>query len=230
MLDEISASAYAELPRSSRAAPILRASLATTAVGSIKVSHTPIALRIAVTCADRPLRRHDLAAEVWRIKEPLKLPPVLSPEEVKRVLTMATSLKARAMLTLACGCGLRAGEVVRLRAGDIDREQVIIRIGQSKGRKDRHVMLPAEVLDLLRQWWKARPTEHDAGVAPHAIGRETGLPFADTRRDRLGHAVAVGCGGCLCVPGRVDDGAPTHRRPMNGKMSRPRAHSTLPVG
>src|ERR1700726_3040515 len=111
------------------------------------------------------LRRHDLAAEVWHIKEPQKLPPVLSPEEVKRILAMATSLKARAMLTLAYGCGLRAGEVVRLRASDIDSEQMIIRIVQSKGRKDRHVMLPAEVLELLRQWWKARSTEQDAGVA-----------------------------------------------------------------
>ena len=81
------------------------------------------------------LRRHDLAAEVWHIKEPQKLPPVLSPQEVKRVLIMATSLQARAMLTLAYGCGLRAGEVVRLRAGDIDSEQMIIRIVQSKGLK-----------------------------------------------------------------------------------------------
>jgi integrase/recombinase XerD len=111
------------------------------------------------------LRRHDLAAEVWHLKEPQKLPPVLSGEEVKRALTMATSLKARAMLTLAYGCGLRASEVVRLRAGDIDSEQMIIRIVQSKGRKDRHVMLPAEVLDLLRQWWKVRPSGHDAGLA-----------------------------------------------------------------
>jgi integrase len=104
------------------------------------------------------LRRHDLAAEIWHIiKEPQKLPPVLSPEEVKRVLTMATSLKARAMLTLAYGCGLRAGEVMRLRACDIDSEQMIIRIVQSKGRKDRNVMLPPEILDLLRQWWKAHP-------------------------------------------------------------------------
>ena len=79
---------------------------------------------------------------------------------------MATSLKARAMLTLSYGCGLRASEVARLRAGDIDSEQMIIRIVQSKGRKDRHVMLPAEILDLLRQWWKARPTKRDAGVAP----------------------------------------------------------------
>ena len=89
------------------------------------------------------LRRHDLAAEIWHMKEPQKLPPVLSPEEVKRVLTMATSLKARAMLTLAYGCGLRASEVVRLRASDIDSEQMIIRVVQAKGRKDRNVMLPA---------------------------------------------------------------------------------------
>ena len=111
------------------------------------------------------LRRHDLAAEIWHMKEPQKLPPVLSPEEVKRVLTMATSLKARAMLSLAYGCGLRASEVARLRACDIDSEQMIIRVVQSKGRKDRNVMLPAEILDLLRQWWKARPTRRDAGVA-----------------------------------------------------------------
>jgi integrase/recombinase XerD len=112
------------------------------------------------------LRRHDLAAEIWHLKEPQKLPPVLSPEEVKRVLAMATSLKACAMLTLAYGCGLRASEVVRLRACDIDSEQMIIRIVQSKGRKDRNVMLPPEILDLLRQWWKRRPTKRDAGVAP----------------------------------------------------------------
>jgi site-specific recombinase XerD len=43
---------------------------------------------------------------------------------------------------------------------------MIIRIVQSKGRKDRHVMLPDEVVDLLRQWWKARPTASDAGIAP----------------------------------------------------------------
>src|SRR4249919_740051 len=131
------------------------------------------------------LRRHDLAAEVWHIKEPQKLPPVLSPEEVMRILAMATSLKARAMLTLAYGCGLRAGEVVRLRAGNIDSEQMIIRIVQSKGRKDRHVMLPAEVLDLLRQWWKARPNASNNGVAPEQRWLFPG------RNDRLGLPVTT---------------------------------------
>ena len=144
------------------------------------------------------LRRHDLAAEVWHIKEPQKLPPVLSPEEVKRVLTMAPSLKARAMLTLAYGCGLRASEVVRLRAGDIDSEQMIIRIVQSKGRKDRHVMLPAEVLDLLRQWWKARPTEEDAGVAPEQRwlfpGRSDHQPLTTRQFSRLFKEAAKAAG------------------------------------
>ena len=144
------------------------------------------------------LRRHDLAAEVWHIKEPERLPPVLSPEEIKRVLTMATSLKARAMLTLAYGCGLRAGEVVRLRAGDIDSEQKIIRIVQSKGRKDRHVMLPAEVLKLLRQWWKVRPTASNNGVAPEQRwlfpGRSQHQPMTTRQFSRLFKEAAKAAG------------------------------------
>ena len=139
------------------------------------------------------LRRHDLAAEIWHMKEPQKLPPVLSPEEIKRVLNMATSLKARAMLSLAYGCGLRASEVARLRACDIDSDQMIIRVVQSKGRKDRNVMLPPEILDLLRQWWKARPKRRDAGVAPerrwlfpgrhgHLTTRQFGRLFKDAAK------------------------------------------------
>ena len=59
------------------------------------------------------------------------------------------------MLSLGYGCGLRASEVVRLKVKHIDSAQNIIRIEQSKGRKDRNVMLSPEMLDLLRQWWKA---------------------------------------------------------------------------
>ncbi|MGI9251253.1 MAG: tyrosine-type recombinase/integrase [Pseudohongiellaceae bacterium] len=111
------------------------------------------------------LRRHDLAAEIFHLKEPVKVPLVLSRNEVKRILLMAPSLKARVMLSLAYGCGMRAGEVVRLRVGDIDSAQNIIRIVQSKGRKDRNVMLPGDILGLLRDWWKERPTGQDRGLA-----------------------------------------------------------------
>jgi site-specific recombinase XerD len=124
------------------------------------------------------LRRHDLAAEIYHLKEPQKIPLVLSRDEIRRLLAMAPGLKLRAMLSLAYGCGLRAGEVVRLRVGDIDSAQGIIRIVQSKGRKDRNVMLPADILVLLRAWWKERPARQDAGVAladrwlfPSRVGR-----------------------------------------------------------
>jgi len=111
------------------------------------------------------LRRHDLVAEIFHLKEPVKVPLVLSRSEIRRILAVAPSLKARVMLSLAYGCGMRAGEVVRLKVGDIDGEQKIIRIVQSKGRKDRNVMLPDDILGLLRDWWKDRPTSQDAGVA-----------------------------------------------------------------
>ena len=98
------------------------------------------------------LRRLDLAAEVYHIKEPQKIPLVMSPVEVKRLLAMAKNPKVRVLLALCYGCGLRAGEAVRLKVGDIDKAQGIIRIVQAKGRKDRHVMLSPEMLELLRQW------------------------------------------------------------------------------
>jgi site-specific recombinase XerD len=53
---------------------------------------------------------------------------------------------------------------VRLKVKHIDSAQKIIRIEQSKGRKDRNVMLSPEMLDLLRQWWKVRPSRYDAGI------------------------------------------------------------------
>src|ERR1700738_3091120 len=110
------------------------------------------------------LRRLDLAAEIYHIREPRKIPQVMSPDETRRVLAVATSLKARVALSLCYGCGLRAGEVVRLKVKHIDSAQKIIRIEQSKSRKDRNVMLSPETLDLLRQWWKVRPPRYDAGL------------------------------------------------------------------
>jgi integrase/recombinase XerD len=108
------------------------------------------------------LRRLDLAAEIYHIREPQRVPLVMSPDEMRRLLAVADNLKVRTLLGLGYGCGLRAGEVVRLKVKHIDRAQKIIRVEQSKGRKDRNVMLSPETFDLLRQWWKVRPSRHDA--------------------------------------------------------------------
>ena len=144
------------------------------------------------------LRRLDLVAEIYHLKEPQRLPLVMSPEEAKRLLAMAGTLKVRVMLALGYGCGLRAGEVVRLRVGDIDSAQSIIRVVQGKGRKDRHVMLPLEVLALLRQWWQVRPTRYDTGVLPQKRwlfpGGKPGRPITTRQLSRLFHETAEAAG------------------------------------
>src|SRR5215470_2251770 len=61
------------------------------------------------------LRRHDLAAEIYYLKEEQKLPLILSPNEAERLLAMAGSLRDHVMLSLGYGCGLRAGEIVDIR-------------------------------------------------------------------------------------------------------------------
>ena len=144
------------------------------------------------------LRRADLAAEIYHVREPQKIPLVMSPDEARRLLAMASSLKARVALSLGYGCGLRAGEVVTLKAKHVDSAQRIIRVEQAKGRKDRHVMLSPEMLGLLRQWWKVRPTRGD-GQTPVPErwlfpGRTTGRPMTTRQLNRLFHEAADAAG------------------------------------
>jgi len=143
------------------------------------------------------LRRLDLAAEIYHLREPQKIPLVISPDETKRLLAVASSLKARVLLSLGYGCGLRASEVVRLKVKHIDSAQKIIRVEQSKGRKDRNVMLSPETLDLLRQWWKAR-RDHDATTPLQERwlfpGRRPGKPMTTRQLSRLFHEAADAAG------------------------------------
>ncbi len=101
------------------------------------------------------LGRGDAQAGMTTVREPRRLPVVLSPEEVRRLLDAAPGLKYRAALSVAYGAGLRASEVVSLKLADIDSERMVIRVEQGKGRKDRYAMLCEHLLHLLRAYWKA---------------------------------------------------------------------------
>src|SRR5271163_2828885 len=144
------------------------------------------------------LRRLDLATEIYHLREPQKIPQVMSPDEARRLLAVASNLKVRTLLSLGYGCGLRAGEVVRLKVKHVDSAQKIIRVEQSKGRKDRNVMLSPETLDLLRQWWKARPPAYDARTPVEERwlfpGRLPGKPMTTRQLSRLFHEAADAAG------------------------------------
>ena len=101
------------------------------------------------------LGRGDAQAGMTTVREPRKLPVILSPEEVRQLLDAAPGLKYRAALSVAYGAGLRASEVVSLKLSDIDSERMVIRVEQGKGRKDRYAMLSEHLLHLLRTYWKA---------------------------------------------------------------------------
>jgi len=131
------------------------------------------------------LKRHDIVEHTHFIHEPRKLPVVLSPEEVARLLDAAPGLKYKAALSVAYGAGLRAAEVVSLKVSDIDSKRMIIRVEQGKGGKDRNVMLSPSLLDLLRTWWRAaRPR---GWLFP---GRDPAQPMTTRQLNRAWHAAA----------------------------------------
>jgi integrase/recombinase XerD len=101
------------------------------------------------------LERPDLVRPLRIVNEPRKAPVVLSQEEVARLLEAAPGLKYKAALSVAYGAGLRVSEVANLKVSDIDSERMTLRVEQGKGQRDRYVMLSPQLLELLRDWWRA---------------------------------------------------------------------------
>jgi site-specific recombinase XerD len=139
------------------------------------------------------LGRGDAEAGMTTVREPRRLPVVLSPQEVTRLLDAAPGLKYRAALSVAYGAGLRASEVVSLKVSDIDSARMVIRVEQGKGRKDRYAMLSDPLLDLLRAWWKAA---HDRGVMLGWLfaGQNPVNPLTTRQLNRAFHAARQAAG------------------------------------
>jgi site-specific recombinase XerD len=92
-------------------------------------------------------------------KEPEKLPPVLSPEEIACFLEAVAGVRNRVALTTTYAAGLRIGEVARLKVSSIDSKRMLLHIESGKGGRDRYAMLSLRLLDILRAYWKrARPS------------------------------------------------------------------------
>jgi integrase/recombinase XerD len=118
--------------------------------GSINAAIAALRFFFTVT-----LERPDLVHPLRIVNKPRKAPVVLSPEEVARLLEAAPGLKYKAALSIAYGAGLRVSEVANLKVSDIDSERMTLRVEQGKGQRDRYVMLSPQLLELLRDWWRA---------------------------------------------------------------------------
>src|SRR5258707_3449859 len=155
--------------------------LVASGAGTPTINHTVTALRFLFIVT---LRKPQLVARLPFIRQPRKLPIVLSPEEVAGLLDAAPSLKYKAALSVAYGAGLRASEIISLKI-DIDSTRMVIRVEQGKGRKDRYVMLSPYLLDLLRAWWKAALPQ--GWLFP---GRDPVQPLTTRQLNRACHAAA----------------------------------------
>jgi len=126
--------------------------LVETGISSIMLNHTITALRFFFGVT---LDHAEVMARMSSVREPRKLPVVLSREEVARLIDAAGKPKYQAVLSVAYGAGLRASEVVALKLGDIDSTRMTLRVEQGKGHKDRYAMLSPVLLQCLRVWWQA---------------------------------------------------------------------------
>ncbi|MFL6302319.1 MAG: tyrosine-type recombinase/integrase [Candidatus Sulfotelmatobacter sp.] len=102
------------------------------------------------------LRRRDLDLEdLPLVKTPRKLPVVLSPEEVTRLIEGALNLWHRTILMLLYATGLRRAEAAHLKISDIDSSLMLIHVHQGKGSRDRDLPLTPKLLEALREYWRA---------------------------------------------------------------------------
>ncbi len=99
-----------------------------------------------------------LALKIPRPRKESRLPAVLSPDEVARMLRKARNHKHRALLMLLYSAGLRVGEVVRLRPEDLDVDRGLVRVRQGKGRKDRYTLLATRAVEAVKLYRDAYPT------------------------------------------------------------------------
>jgi integrase/recombinase XerD len=161
-------------------------------ISRIRLNATITALRFffGVTL-DRP----EAMAKMSTVREPRKLPVVLSRAEVARLITAAGKPQYRAALSVAYGAGLRASEVVALKVSDIDSTRMTLRIEQGKGRKDRYAMLCPVLLEHLRAGWQAGHAKgkmlEDGWLFP---GQNPVNPMSTRQLNRICHAAADAAG------------------------------------
>ncbi len=101
------------------------------------------------------LRRQLDPRKIVRPKSKTTLPKTLSKEEVKTIINSISNIKHKAIIALIYSAGLRRGELIRLKIGDILSDRKLIQITQAKGKKDRLSLLSDYVLTILRGYYKA---------------------------------------------------------------------------
>jgi site-specific recombinase XerD len=120
-----------------------------------KLSPNTVAIRLAALrfFYTKTLRKAWSIAETPYPKNALRMPPILSQEEVAQLIDAARTPGHHTLLMTLYATGIRNAELTRLKVSDIDSQRMVIHIQGGKGRRDRDVMLSLKLLDELRAHW-----------------------------------------------------------------------------
>jgi integrase/recombinase XerD len=101
------------------------------------------------------LKRHDPELyDMALTRTPKKLPVVLSPEEVEKLIEAAPNIRYRTILLLLYATGLRRTEASQLKLADIDSKRMVIHVHEGKNSRDRELPLTPKLLAELRDYWR----------------------------------------------------------------------------
>lgn len=118
------------------------------ATGSLKIAYSALILFFR-----RTVPRDWQTLQTLRTPKELKLPDVLTIDEVNRIITATQSEQWRTCFWVIYSLGLRISEAISLEVGDIDAERFLVHVHRGKGAIDRYVPLPASTLQTLRRYW-----------------------------------------------------------------------------
>ncbi len=91
---------------------------------------------------------------IERPRKEQKLPSILAKEDILRMIDLTKNLKHKCIISLLYSSGLRRSELLDLQLTDIDSKNMLIKVRQSKGNRDRYTVLNQSVLDTLRKYYK----------------------------------------------------------------------------
>ena len=129
----------------------------------------------------KTLKRPWMVEDMPIPKRPIRLPEVLSQEEVRRLIQCAGSPLHRIWLLMLYATGIRREELVRLKIGDIDSDRMLLRIRQGKGKKDRDVMLSPRLLEELRDYWRSANPKPKTYLFPGKGPHQNAAAHVDSR-------------------------------------------------
>ena len=137
----------------------------------LSASSTNVTLHALRFFFHKTLRREPMTFQLPSAREPLKLPEILSREEMTRLFAAIDNLKHRALLITTYATGLRADEVTHLKITNIDSERMAIRVEKGKGDKDRYTLLSEKLLAELRRYYLAERPDPKSWLFPSRSGK-----------------------------------------------------------